>query len=157
MNERRLTEAEIMAQIPAAEARGAEEERTQPRAVSALYDATTERIVVELRNGCMFAFPTRLAQGLRGAGAAQLGEVEVEPGGESLHWEMLDVDLGVPGLVSGVFGGERWMRELALEGAREAGRQGGSVQGGAKAEAARRNGAKGGRPRKTPRADAGLT
>jgi hypothetical protein len=150
MSERRLTESEILAQIPAAEARGVEEERTQPRAVTAAYDAAAERIVVELRNGCLFAFPTDLAQGLRGADPAHLAEVEVDFHGESLHWETLDVDLGVPGLVSGVFGGQRWMRELALEAARETGRQGGSAKGGAKAEAARRNGAKGGRPRKSP-------
>lgn len=154
MADREMTDAEILAQIPAASARGEEEDRGEPRAVSARYDAPTGRVVLELRNGCLFAFPAHLAQGLRDAPADQLAEVEVDPGGAGLHWETLDVDLGVAGLVSGVFGGQSWMRELAKEAARATGRQGGSAKGGAKAEAARLNGAKGGRPRKPPAAEA---
>lgn len=154
MVDRDMTDAEILAQIAAATARGEEEDRTEPRAVSARYDEPTRRVVLELRNGCLFAFPAHLAQGLRDAPANQLAEVEVDPGGAGLHWDALDVDLSVAGLVSGVFGGRKWMAELAKEAARATGRQGGSAKGGAKAEAARLNGAKGGRPRKTPAANA---
>ena len=35
----------------------------EPRARKARYDAKNDRIVVELTNGCIFAFPPRLAQG----------------------------------------------------------------------------------------------
>ena len=63
-----------------------------------------------------------------------------------LRWDALDVDLSVAGLASGVFGGEAWMRELEMEGARKMGRRGGQARGGAKARAARVNGARGGRP-----------
>ncbi|HEX5726291.1 MAG TPA: DUF2442 domain-containing protein [Longimicrobiaceae bacterium] len=119
---------------------GALEARTQPRAVSARYDPETGRIEVELRNGCLFAFPAHLAQGLGGATPEQLAKVEVLPTGYGLHWEELDADLSVPGLMQGVFGTAAWMREL--------GQAGGRVRSPAKAAAARENGRKGGRPRK---------
>lgn len=110
----------------------------EPRARSARYDAKNDRMVIELTNGCVFAFPPRLAQGLEGASAKALAAVEVSPRGEGLHWEKLDVDLSVPGLVVGVFGAKAWMRSFA--------RRGGSASTEAKASAARENGKKGGRP-----------
>lgn len=137
---KRLTDEEILAQIPAARAAGREAERTEPRACSARYDAGTGRVVVELTNGCVFAFPAELGQGLRGASAEDLADVRVYARGEALRWERLDVDLSVPGIMAGTFGGKTWMREL--------GRAGGKVTSPAKAAAARANGRKGGRPRK---------
>src|SRR4051812_33684355 len=52
------------AQIVEAERRGTEMAKTEPRARTARFDASTGHIVVELVNGCTFAFPARLAQGL---------------------------------------------------------------------------------------------
>jgi hypothetical protein len=77
-------------------------------------------------------------QGLNQATAEQLGEVEIIGAGYGLHWEALDLDYSVPGLVSGVFGTAKWMAARA-----------GRTVSPAKAAAARANGAKGGRPRKT--------
>jgi hypothetical protein len=134
------TDAEIRAQIPAARERARISEETEPRARSARYNRDTERVEVELKNGCLFAFPAALGQGLRGATPEQLAQVEVTPGGYGLHWEELDADLAVPGLVAGVFGPKAWMREM--------GRAGGKQTSEAKAAAARENGKKGGRPRK---------
>lgn len=133
-----LTEADYLAAVE----RGRIADENEPRATSAWYDEASGRIFMELKNGCLFAFPSEMGQGLRGATARQLSEVEILPGGEALHWEELDADLGVPGLVAGVFGSKAWMREL--------GRAGGSVQSEAKARASRENGKKGGRPRKAP-------
>ena len=96
--------------------------------------------MVELTNACIFAFPPRLAQGLRGARKADLAAVEVTPAGAGLYWESLDVDLSVPGLVVGAFGTRHWMREMA--------RRGGAATSAAKVQAARENGRKGGRPAK---------
>jgi|SRR5215218_9903769 len=141
MAETNPSEAVILAQLPSALERGRIAAETEPRARSAAYDAATRRIAVELTNGCLFAFPAENAQGLRGATAEQLAAVEVLPGGSGLHWEELDADLSVPGLVAGVFGSKSWMREL--------GRAGGKVQTEAKARAARENGRKGGRPRRS--------
>jgi hypothetical protein len=56
-----------------------------------------------------------------------------------LHWEGLDLDLSVPGLLSSVFAGPEWLAEL--------GRIGGRRSSAAKAAAARRNDRRGGRPR----------
>ena len=89
-----------------------------------------------------YAFPAELVQELRGASSDDLGGVEVDGVGFNLHWPKLDVDLYVPALVSGIFGTRAWM---ASEFARLAGR----TKSPTKAAAARANGAKGGRPRKT--------
>jgi hypothetical protein len=86
-------------------------------------------------------FPSQRLQGLENATPKQLAEVEVTPSGYGLHWESLDVDLGVPELVAGLFGSKAWMSEL--------GRQGGKSKSAAKAQASRDNGKSGGRPRKT--------
>jgi Protein of unknown function (DUF2442) len=127
-------------QIAAAQARGRELLETEPRALSARYDSKSGRIAVELSNGATYAFPASLGQGLETATPAELAEVEVLGAGFGLHWESLDVDLSIPGLLAGRFGTRSWMSELA--------RRGGSVTSPAKAAAARANGAKGGRPRK---------
>jgi hypothetical protein len=96
------------------------------------------RMIVQLTNGCTFTFPPRLAQGLESATAEQLAAVEVLGAGYGLHWEALDVDLSIPGLLAGLFGTKSYM-------ARHAGR----ATSPAKAAAARANGTKGGRPRKS--------
>ncbi len=48
-------------QIDAALKRGRAARANEPRAVAARYDWQLERVVVELTNGCTFAFPPRLA------------------------------------------------------------------------------------------------
>ena len=125
------------AQLDVAEQRSVLAKQTEPRALAARYDKRKAAIVVELTNGCTFAFPPRLAQGLEMASPDQLAEVEILGLGYGLHWESLDVDLSIPGLLAGVFGTRSHM-------ARQAGR----TQSPAKVAAARANGAKGGRPRK---------
>ena len=129
------------AQIDAAAERGRIARLTDPRAANARYDRDAGRVIVELINGCVFAFPPRLAQGLEVATDDQLAAVEILGTGYGLHWEALDVDLSVPGLLAGLFGTRAFM-------ARNAGR----AKSPAKAAAARSNGAKGGRPRKSAHA-----
>jgi hypothetical protein len=128
------------AAIDAALERGRVAGENEPRAAAARYDRASERIVVDLENGCTFAFPPRLAQGLEDASEQELSDVEILGNGYGLHWEALDVDLSLPGLMAGIFGTRAWM-------ARRAGR----ATSAAKAAAARANGAKGGRPRKPAR------
>ncbi len=110
----------------------------EPRAIKARYNKKLGRMIVELTNGCSFTFPPHLAQGLETATAEQLAQVESLGAGYGLHWEELDADLSVPGLLAGLFGTKTYM-------ARHAGR----VTSPAKAAAARQNGAKGGRPPKS--------
>jgi hypothetical protein len=81
-----------------------------------------------------------MGEGLQDASDDDLAEVEILGRGYALHWEKLDVDLSVPGLLAGLFGTRRHMDRLR---AARAGR----ATSTAKADAARRNGAKGGRPR----------
>lgn len=127
--------------IAEAEARGRTVLANEPRAASARYDAATGRVIVELTNGCAFAFPARRVQGLESAHDDELAEVEVLGRGVGLHWERLDADVSVPGVLAGLFGTKAWMD-------RQRAAKAGSARSAAKAAAARRNGAKGGRPRK---------
>lgn len=138
------TDAEILAKIPAAIDKALKADRTEPRAAGASYDRGTGRVRIDLTNGCAFEFPAGLAQGLEDAAPDDLAHVEVYPGGEGLRWDSLDVDLSVPALLAGVFGGEAWMRQMG----RQMGQKGGSARTQSKARAARENGKRGGRPPK---------
>lgn len=109
----------------------------EPRATAVRYDRKSARIIVELNNGCTFAFPPHLAQGLEAATDDELAMVEILGAGYGLHWEALDADFRVSGLLAGVFGTKAYMARRA-----------GQATSPAKAAAARANGAKGGRPRK---------
>ncbi len=136
------TEEELLKQFEEAAERAKEADLREPRAADAYYDDDKNRIVVELVTGVSVSFPPELLQGLEGAPASALAEVKVSPHGTSIHWEKLDADFSVPGLIAGVFGTRIWMANL--------GRRGGKATSDAKAEAARANGQKGGRPRKVP-------
>jgi len=127
--------------IAEAEERGQRSLHTEPRARTARYDRRTGRVHVALTNGCSFAFPARSAQGLERASDADLAQVEILGLGLALHWDRLDVDLSVPGLLAGLFGTKAYMDRQRAAWA-------GAAKSAAKAAAARRNGAKGGRPRK---------
>ena len=117
---------------------------SEPRATAVHYDQATGRVVVDLVNGCSYAFPAALVQDLQGASHDDLADVQVDGLGFNLNFPALDADLYVPALVSGIFGTRAWMtRELA--------RVGGRKTSAAKTTAARANGAKGGRPRKVAR------
>ena len=113
--------------------------KTEPRAARATYHATDNALRIDLTNGAAITVPVKLIPALKGASPSDVRSVEVLGRGGGLHWEALDVDLSVPGLVSSVFAGPEWMAEL--------GRVGGQRSSAAKAAAARRNGRTGGRPR----------
>ena len=130
------TDAEIDAAIALASLR----EPFRPKAVAVAYRAEDDTIAVKLASGIGLTIPRRLLQGLEAAAPEQLAEVEIFGPGDSLHWESLDVDFYLPSIVEGVFGNRRWMSEI--------GRLGGSARTNAKRAASRKNGKKGGRPRK---------
>jgi hypothetical protein len=125
------------AAIDAALERGRRLDAKEPRALRARFDPGTGRVSVDLTNGCAFSFPARLVQGLEAASDEDLAAVEVLPQGRGLHWERMDVDVSLPGLLNGIFGTRTYMA-----------RQAGKTTSPAKAAAARANGTKGGRPRK---------
>lgn len=125
------------AEIDAATERGRIARLHEPRALVARYDGQLGKMVVELTNGCTFMFPPRLAQGLETATENQLAQVEILGAGYGLHWEALDADLSVPGLLAALLGTTAHM-------ARHTDR----ATSPAKAAAARANG---GRPRTSAR------
>lgn len=106
--------------------------------MAARFDRKTERVIVDFTNGAAFMVPARALEGLADATADQLAEVELL-GETGLHWESLDVDFTITGLMSGIFGSRAF---------REAQSRGGQSRSPAKIAASRANGTKGGRPRK---------
>jgi hypothetical protein len=130
------TDGEIDAALARARAGSVDQE---PVAESVRYIPAHDIYVVGLSNGERLVLQREKLQGLQQATKAQLGNVEIDMVGTALSWPDLDVDLYVPALMRGVFGTKKWMSEL--------GRAGGSVKSEAKAQAARANGAKGGRPK----------
>ena len=139
MAKSQVSDAEILAQIPAATARASRSRRAKPHAQSARYDRATRMLRVDLTNGATFMLPVSLIPALARASDVALAKVEVAPAGIGLHWEQLDVDLTVAGLARAAFGTRALMQA--------AGAAGGQVRSAAKAVAARENGKKGGRPR----------
>jgi hypothetical protein len=140
MARRRVSDAEILAQIPTARARERQERKQGLRASSARFDRATRRVVLELTNGCLFAFAVGAIPALRSASASELAMVEIDPAGGALRWDHLDVDLSVPGLLLSAVGVDERLRHFAS--------LAGSVRSNAKARAARANGRKGGRPKR---------
>jgi len=132
-----LSDAEIIASLPAARERARQAAETEPRAASAGYDALKGRIVVELTSGSLFAFPAEVVEELAGASAEVRAAVEVMADGEILRWGAVDADVSIPGLIARVTNVRAWAARYLGAGRSEA-----------KAAAARVNGRKGGRPRK---------
>ena len=130
---------EVRSAFARASAAGRWAAKTEPRAARARYLTRRAALEIELTNGAAIKIPVKLIPHLKRAAPTDVQSVEVLGRGSGLHWESLDLDLSVPGLVSSVFAGPQWMAEL--------GRVGGRASSAAKAAAARRNGRKGGRPR----------
>jgi hypothetical protein len=139
----KTTKAEIVRQVAAARVHEARERRAGRRAVAAHYDVRTGRVMLELSSGFLFGFPARAIPALARATPEELAAVQLSPGGGALHWEGLDADLSIPGVLLASVERPARLRELA--------RLAGRTRSAAKAAAARVNGAKGGRPRKTVR------
>jgi hypothetical protein len=137
MNEQ--TDAEFQAMIEEARARTELQDRIEPRAVRAWYDAERNLVMFELKNGCVFGFPPpeNPYWGLNAAKPEQLAEVEPIENGYGLHWEELDADLSIQGLMVELLNMKAWYARWL-----------GGAKSEAKAAAARENGKKGGRPRK---------
>ena len=138
---RSWTQQEMDVEISRAMARGRRRALSEPSAARARYDRRGGRVAVDLTNGCSFVFPARSLQGLARADESALANIEILGAGHGLRWPSLDVDFTVPGLLMGVFGTRAWMQS-------EIARRAGRTKSPAKAAAARRNGRKGGRPRR---------
>lgn len=111
--------------------------QTEPRAEAARYDRDSGRVEVDLRDGLSFAFPAARYPELAVLPAERISEVRVTASGYGLHWDESNVHLAVPQVVADLFGA--WSAQTT-------GREGGQSRSPAKAEAARKNALRGGRP-----------
>ena len=115
-----------------------EADRIEPRANAVRYDSARGLLLVELRSGFAFGFPPERVSGLEAANAKELGKVRISPSGDGLHWDDLNVDASLTGLVADALDLKEWAPRFM-----------GQSRSEAKARAARLNGLKGGRPRRT--------
>ncbi len=99
-----LTEEEF----DAANERGRIVAENEPHARAAFFDRATGYLVIELTNGATYNVPARQLQGLEHASDDAIAAVEVGSG-YGLHWEELDADFTVGGLLMGRFGNDRYM------------------------------------------------
>jgi hypothetical protein len=104
------TDAEIDAALEAAR----QTEKFDRRVVRASYSENTDSVVLILKNGVTHSIPRRLLQGLSEARPEDLKEIELLGRGTGLYWPALDVAHLVSGLLAGVYGSARWMKELNL-------------------------------------------
>lgn len=138
MSKQRATdEVEFEQQNERAVREAREADRIEPRAHTVRYDPRQGLILVELRGGFVFGFPPERVAGLADADAEQLTRIRISPSGDGLHWDDLDVQLSLTGLMSGALNLREWAPRIM-----------GQARSEAKARAARKNGLKGGRPRK---------
>jgi len=104
------SDAEIDAAIEAAR----RTEKFDRRVVRASYSEGTDSLVLLLENGVTHSIPRRLLQGLGETRPEDMKEIELLGGGTGLYWPALDVAHLVSGLLAGVYGSARWMKELNL-------------------------------------------
>jgi len=104
---------------------GIEEGADGPVANAARYHAASGRVIVELSNGAMIAFPAGLVQGLEGADADALGAVEVVDAGHVLRWAGLNVYLSLLAVLTDILGARALIKRLAEPAIRRAERRGG--------------------------------
>lgn len=107
--------------------------------IGARYDTRSDSLELKLRNGVLLRIPRAHIWEFAGAMPADLRKIEVQPGGDGISVRKLDVDISVPGLIAD---------ELRTAFAKAQGRKSRGRTSAAKAAASRKNGRKGGRPRK---------
>lgn len=131
-----------VAEITAARKRGREADSCEPRATAVWYDTKHDVVCILLRNHPNGVIIERkLLQFLDKAKSEDLVDVEIDGPGTGIFFPRVNEGFGVPELVAGRYGADWWIARLM-------GQAGGKVSSPAKAAAARRNGKKGGRPRK---------
>jgi len=107
--------------------------------VRARYNRANDTLELTLRKGILIALPRTQVKEIAKASADDLRRIEIQPGGDGISIRAIDVDIYVPGLLA---------EELATIFAKANGSKTRGRTTIRKAEAARENGRKGGRPRK---------
>jgi Protein of unknown function (DUF2442) len=105
-------------------------------AVAASYDQATDEVVLAHYCGATVRIPRKLFPHIESARPADLVHVELTPAGTAIRFPLLDADYSVPGMLRRIFG------------LNEDNRRAGATKSSARAAASRKNGKKGGRPKK---------
>lgn len=87
----------------------------EPKAMKVYYCSNEKTIAIHLNTGAILIIPINHIQWLKGVNAELLTQVEITPLGDGLHLEELDIDLSIPGLLSGNFGDAQWMKNLVFK------------------------------------------
>ena len=102
-----MTDEEIDEAIAAAE-----KEADLPAARTAQYLPETRLLLISLKSGQRLAFPVEDLEDIKGATNEDLSEIELHGPGTALHFTKFGHGVYVPALVEGVFGSEKWMKQL---------------------------------------------
>ncbi len=132
------TKSDLDRQFTEASKQGEESLKHDPRALYARYK--NGRVTVDLASGWSFSFDPRKCKGLKNATDEELSEVRPLGFGFALEWESLDQHLGVGPLILDLIG-EEYLASAAA-------RRNGSATSEKKKAASRKNGKRGGRPKK---------
>lgn len=116
-----------------------ESDRTEPRIDRTTYDNRSRLLHLAMRGGAGVDIPIDLFDDFNGATPEQIANCKLHENGASLHWDELDIQMETISILQIAF-----RFRTVTDNARQAG----SARSPAKAAAARRNGAKGGRPKK---------
>ena len=120
---------------------------TLPAAVAVECDPQTG-VTITMQDGCRVIIPLTVFHELQGATDAEVRDLVMIVDGYVMEWRQLDLQFGIPELVTELFG----YRFLLAEHLKAQARQAGQATSEIKSAAARANGAKGGRPKKSAKA-----
>jgi hypothetical protein len=129
--------AEFERQNEAAVREAREADRIEPRATAIRYDSQAGLLLVELRSGFVFGFPPERVPRLEEATSRELSNVRLSASGDGMHWDQLNVDASLTGLMADALNLSEWAPRFM-----------GQARSEAKARASRLNGLKGGRPKR---------
>ncbi len=127
------------AQLAVAERRGEAKAKRPTALISAKLDERAKTVRLQFRSGLELAIPVKAIDEIANVPLARLRDVKASPMGDGLIFSEFGEAFYVPGLLRDLFGD-------AFAGA--LGKIGGRARSIAKTVAARKNGLKGGRPRK---------